>query len=642
MSFINNMKIRTKLLGSFLIVSVLAGIIGYLGITNLRKIEAADKMLFEKITIPLAKLSNVNSSFQRIRVNARDYIAASDAGKRTGYENKIIQHTDTFRTSLQVLEETAITSQGKMILKDLLSAFNEYVSSFDKVKSFVMAGDKESATEYLNNEMQEVNTNVQKQLDSLQRLKLEQSAKSAADNKKLADNAVTFMLGLAIAVLLIAILLGFSIATNIQNIIKSVVQQTRELVEGALAGKLANRAKAEETNEEFREIVVGINNTLDAVIGPLNVAADYMEKIARGDMPALITDNYNGDFNTIKNNLNSLINSMNEIITKAKMIAQGDLTVMLAKRSENDELMKALSEMVGRLNEIVGQVTEAAQNVATSSNELSSSAVQISQGANEQSASAEEVSSSIEEMSSSIQQNSDNAIATEKIAVASALGMKDVNESSQKSLDAMRQISEKIKIINDIAGKTDILAINAAIEAARAGDQGKGFAVVAAEVRKLAEVSQKAAVEINELSASSLRITEDAGSKMIKIIPEIERTAQLVKEIAASSNEQRSGSEQITKAVLQFSQVTQQNAAAAEEMSSSSEELASQAELLKETIGFFNTGKQLKNTPQKNSQKTKIAQPVTSKIHLHLNDNSKGANINLEASDNQDKMYENF
>jgi len=437
--------------------------------------------------------------------------------------------------------------------------------------------------------------------------------------------------------------INYAVNTSVAAV-NLLVADTNMLVKAAIDGKLATRADVSNHQGDFRKIVEGVNNTLDAVIGPLNVAALYVEKIAKGDMPELITENYNGDFNNIKVNLNSLIKAFNEIITKAKMVAQGDLTITLAKRSENDELMGALSEMVARLSEIVGQVMEAAENVATSSNEMSTSAVQISEGASEQSASAEEVSSSIEEMTSTIQQNSDNSVATEKIAVSSAQGMMDVNSAAQKSLDAMRQISDKIKIINDIAGKTDILAINAAIEAARAGEQGKGFAVVAAEVRKLAEVSQKAAVEINELSASSLRVTEESGSLMMKIIPEIQKTAQLVKEIAASSHEQRMGSEQITKAVIQFTQVTQQNAAAAEEMSSSSEELASQAELLKETISFFNTGKQIKvHQPVKPVHKTgKSRSNSAIKFANSHSEHNSGINVNLDGADKDDKMFENF
>jgi methyl-accepting chemotaxis protein len=248
--------------------------------------------------------------------------------------------------------------------------------------------------------------------------------------------------------------------TTCVQAVNSLIEDANTLAKAAVDGRLATRADASRHQGDFRKIVEGVNNTLDSVIGPLNVAALYVDKIAKGDMPELITDKYNGDFNNIKNNLNSLINAFNEIIAKARMVAQGDLTITLAKRSVNDELMGALSDMVARLSEIVGQVMEAAQNVATSSNEMSTSAVQISEGASEQSASAEEVSSSIEEMSSTIQQNSDNSITTEKIAVASAQGMLEVNGAAQKSLEAMRQISDKIRIINDIAGKTDILAIN--------------------------------------------------------------------------------------------------------------------------------------------------------------------------------------
>jgi methyl-accepting chemotaxis protein len=384
--------------------------------------------------------------------------------------------------------------------------------------------------------------------------------------------------------------------------LKALIADANMLSEAAIAGRLATRADASKHLGDFRKIIEGVNNTLDAVIGPLNVAAGYVDRIAKGDIPSKITDNYNGDFNNIKNNINILIDALLFVTETTKKLSQGDLTMQVELRSENDELLKAISFMVAKLNDVMTQLMEAAENVAAGSNEMSLTASSLAQGANEQAASSEEVSSSVEEMASTIQQNSENAVETEKIATSSAIGIAEVNQASQKSLEAIRLIAEKIRVINDIAEKTDILAINAAIEAARAGEHGKGFAVVAAEVRKLAEVSQKAAIDINTLSSSSLKQTEEAGTQMAKILPDIQRTARLVQEIAAASREQSAGAEQIAKAVDQFSQVTQQNSASAEEMSSGSEELSSQAEMLREIVSQFNTGKTIRQVARKSTQ----------------------------------------
>jgi len=335
------------------------------------------------------------------------------------------------------------------------------------------------------------------------------------------------------------------------------------------------------------------------------------------------------------------IEALKLITEQAKLIANGDLTVHMEKRSEQDELMQALSTMVLKLNEIVSQIVEAAENVATGSGEMSFTATQLAQGASEQAASSEEVSSSIEQMASTIQQNSENAVETERIASSAAVGITELSNATQKSLEAIRLISEKIIIINDIAEKTDILAINAAIEAARAGDHGKGFAVVAAEVRKLAEVSQKAAIDINALSSSSLKITEETGSQMTSLLPNIQRTARLIQEIAVASQEQSAGADQIAKAVDQFSQVTQQNSASAEEMSSSSEELSSQADALREIVAFFNTGKVYKKSAGKRNQVQSFKVQSPSNGNGHHKYASKGERILLDELE-QGKGYEQF
>ncbi len=380
------------------------------------------------------------------------------------------------------------------------------------------------------------------------------------------------------------------IKTNLNMCIDAVnalVADADLLSNAAVEGKLATRADASKHQGDFREIVQGVNDTLDAVIGPLNVAAEYVDRISKGDVPAKITDNYKGDFNEIKNNLNILIDSMNEITNVAEQIAGGNLLVSAKPRSEQDYLMKALVSMIQKLTEVVENVMGTADNVTKGSQEMSSGSEGMSQGATEQASAAEEASASMEQMTANIKQNADNAQQTEKIALKSAEDAKEGGKAVIATVDAMKEIAGRISIIEEIARQTNLLALNAAIEAARAGEHGKGFAVVASEVRKLAERSQSAAAEINKLSASSIKIAEKAGEMLTKIVPDIQRTAELVQEITASSNEQNSGSEQINSAIQQLNQVIQQNASASEEMASTAEELSSQAEQLQDAISFF-------------------------------------------------------
>ncbi|MHC1700082.1 MAG: methyl-accepting chemotaxis protein [Humidesulfovibrio sp.] len=273
----------------------------------------------------------------------------------------------------------------------------------------------------------------------------------------------------------------------------------------------------------------------------------------------------------------------------AKAMAEGDFTRQLDinQKDEIGVLASALNDMVLRLRQVVADVRGATDNVASGSEELSASSESLSQGATEQAAAIEEVSSSMEQMSSNIKQNADNAQQTEKIALQAAKDAQEGGVAVGQAVTAMKNIAEKIGIIEEIARQTNLLALNAAIEAARAGEHGKGFAVVAAEVRKLAERSGNAAGEISELSSSTVSISEKAGEMLTKLVPDIQRTAELVQEINAATSEQNSGADQINKAIQQLDQVIQQNASASEEMASTSEELSSQAQQLQQTMGFF-------------------------------------------------------
>jgi methyl-accepting chemotaxis protein len=372
--------------------------------------------------------------------------------------------------------------------------------------------------------------------------------------------------------------------------VNALVSDAGMLVKAAVEGKLATRADASKHLGDYRKIVQGVNETLDAVIGPLNVAARYVDMISKGDVPPQITDTYNGDFNTIKNNLNVLVVAMNDITAAAEEIANGNLTVTIRERSPQDKLMQALAAMVSGLTQTVSDIRAIAAEVSAASQSISTASVEVSKGASAQAAAAEEASSSMEEMVSNIKQNADNASQTDKIANKSARDAQESGKSVLEAVSAMKEIANKISIIEEIARQTNLLALNAAIEAARAGEHGKGFAVVAAEVRKLAERSQKAAGEINQLSTTTLKVSEKSGEMLDKLVPDIQRTAELVQEISAASKEQDTGAEQINKALQQLEKVIQQNASASEEMASTTEELTGQSDQLVSALSFFHTG----------------------------------------------------
>jgi methyl-accepting chemotaxis protein len=329
---------------------------------------------------------------------------------------------------------------------------------------------------------------------------------------------------------------------------------------------------------------------------------------------------------TITRNITS---PLNEAVRVTETIAAGDLTLDVRADSTDElgRLLAAMKGMVEKLRGIVSDVIGSSDNVASGSQELSASSEEMSQGSTEQASAAEEASSSIEQMAANIRQNADNAQQTEKISRKAANDARESGSAVGEAVSAMKQIANKIGIIEEIARQTNLLALNAAIEAARAGEHGKGFAVVAAEVRKLAERSQTAAGEITGISASSVDVAERAGKMLEELVPDIQKTAELVQEISAASNEQNAGAEQINKAIQQLDQVTQQNASASEEMASTSEELASQAEHLQSIISFFNIGQNGgrarsavagRAAPTRLAHKAKVA-------HIGLQDKKTGA-----------------
>lgn len=285
----------------------------------------------------------------------------------------------------------------------------------------------------------------------------------------------------------------------------------------------------------------------------------------------------------------SIVRPLAAAVQTANQLAAGDLTVHIEARSQDEtgQFLMAMQNMVEKLTYTIREVRTTVLSLAESSEEVSATAQAVSDASSQQAASVEESSASIEQMSASIAQNTDNAKVTDRMAATAAQEAAEGGQAVRATVEAMKRIAEKIGIIDDIAYQTNLLALNAAIEAARAGEHGKGFAVVAAEVRKLAERSQVAAQEISEVAGSSVQLAEQAGKLLDAMVPAIQKTSELVQEIAAASTEQATGANQMNTAMSQLSQTTQQNASAAEELAATAEEMSHQAHQLQQLMAFF-------------------------------------------------------
>ncbi len=322
------------------------------------------------------------------------------------------------------------------------------------------------------------------------------------------------------------------------------------------------------------------------------------------------------------------INVLQILSENLNKISNSDLCVNfdnkhIKRKDEFGEITNYMQKVTRSLNKIVENINNASVAVSGASSELSIVSEQISERANQQASTTEEIATSMEQMLAMISTNMENAINTENIAEKSATEMKESNKIFMQTIKSVTDISRKTSIISDIAFQTNILSLNAAIEAAKAGKYGKGFAVVAKEVGILAEKSKIASEQIEDLSKSGKDISEIATDKLKKIIPEIIKSSQLVKGIVSANKEQQSGIELINNSIQELTEITNENSASAEEMSASAEELSAQAEQLKELIAVF------KISNKRN--KTKIAQR-----------NETRTGFNWKIKDNSANDYVNF
>lgn len=351
---------------------------------------------------------------------------------------------------------------------------------------------------------------------------------------------------------------------------------------------------------------------------PLAVATSAAKRVAIGDLAVQFEIKGDDEMAQMLHAMKGVVDSTREMASHAEKLAAGDFTLTVTPRSEHDLHAHAFARMVQRLTQTISDVRDGAVAVNAAAQQVSASAQALSQGTNAQASSVEETTATLEQFNASIGQNASNSKQTDEIATRSASEAEESARIVNATVDAMTTIAEKVTIIEEIAYMTNLLALNAAIEAARAGEHGRGFAVVAAEVRKLAERSQKAAKEINTVAAGSVAVAERAGQQLTLLVPSIRKTAELVQEVAASSEEQARSVREMNNAMVQVDQVTQRNAAAAEELSSTAEELSAQSDSLMDQVGFFQLGHRAANASAHRTQvATVVAQQRSPRFENH-------------------------
>ncbi len=567
--------LKLKLGAAFAVVLVLSAVGMLAGIQKLGNVKSDFDSAVNHSVARIELSGEIRADYLKLAENVRNLILKNDAASTAVANKAIDDKAAAVKAGVAKLRGIS-NGDGKALVDRFSTSFDEYMQHVAQVRTLALANKDDEAAGILSGDAasarRAADADLQRVVDANNR-KLEQDK---ADTSRIYNGAkleLTVLLALSVAIALGA-------AIWVMLLISRGLRKIQTLAEAVSIGDLDQQVKVS-ANDEIKDVV----ETVNVMIGTLRTTSNLADKIGEGDHS--VEPKRLSEKDVLGKSLERMVANLRATAAVANKIAAGDLTVEAKPASDRDALGLALKSMVEKLRDVVADAMTAAGNVSKGSQELAAGAEQLSQGATEQASSTEEASASMEEMAANIKQSAENASETEKIARESAQNAQTSGDAVTKAVGAMQTIAEKILIVQEIARQTDLLALNAAVEAARAGEHGKGFAVVAAEVRKLAERSQAAAAEISGLSSDTVKAANTAGEMLVKLVPDIKRTAELVAEISAAAREQNLGAGQINTAIQQLDKVTQQNSAAAEEMSSTSEELAGQAEQLQSTVSYF-------------------------------------------------------
>jgi len=583
-----NLKVSMKLFVGFGIAIALIVFVGVYSIINMNNINNDYSWAIDTHGVPLGDAAHMLEAVHSLRAEARgaiiftgklDQLQKSEATINELFK-KYEERSETFVKTVQMPESKARLAEAK----------STYEQGFKPAVQEILEGAKKGLS-----------------IDELSKIML---AKAKPNADKVAENVATVIehkqgllkkansngdaLTAKLSVIMILIIIagaGVSVffSLYIASLVGKPVSRLSELIGEWSRGRLDNKLNIKGRTDEIGIMAVAADQWVDDLNSLIISDGGKVLKAAAGkDLTQRLKIHYHGEYGALKTNINSLVQS---------------------------------------LDAALDQVRETVMHVTSASSQIAAGAQSLAQGSSQQASSLEQVSSSLDEISSMTKQNAENSNAAKDLAIEARTAANEGDASMKEMAEAINQIKQSadntakiIKSIDDIAFQTNLLALNAAVEAARAGEAGKGFAVVAEEVRNLAMRSAEAAKNTANLIEQSVKnadngvkITEEVAKSLTKIVDRAEKVGNLIAGIAAASNEQSAGIDQVTNAVSQMNQVTQSNASNAEESASAVEELNSLAEELQDLVDTFKLSDSLSGAKQRGGAKSKHPAPAASK-----------------------------